>query len=358
LKQSAYSLHALEDDSPIVKLLAQLLRIALGKEGRSTISKCVNWEEVYDLSLKQGVGAMACDGLLSLEECDIDEVLKYKWMGQSMVIEKKANDQWNLLCRLANLYTQNGIKTYVLKGFSYASYYPNPFHRTSSDLDICLLDAYERGNQIVEKTGVKVDRDDSKHSHFTINNIHIENHKYCVGLRGNSRNKRIEACLRGLLEEEVGFIGECKALRPCWLFNALFFICHAKHHFLIEEGITLKYVCDWIVLRDSKEAALDKQRFWQECERLGLMKFATAIDEVADYMTEGKSMGENGNRMLQDILSVEQPKISQHKVIAHLGMLKTIWSNRWKYKQFSDTTAVKMMGTYIYGYLFDRNPNL
>lgn len=62
-------------DSSSVKVLLQLLRFALGIGNKPSLPDDVNWEEVYDLSLKQGVGAIACDGMLELENCNINEEL-------------------------------------------------------------------------------------------------------------------------------------------------------------------------------------------------------------------------------------------------------------------------------------------
>lgn len=342
-------------DSATVQKLFQLLRIALGKEELSSLPNDVNWQEVYDLSLKQGVGAIACDGMLAIEDCDIDEELKYKWMGQSLVIEQKSKARWRALCQLAELFAQNGIKTNVLKGFSYASYYPNPFHRPSSDLDICLLDDFERGNQIVEKVGIKVNRSESKHSHFTFNGIHVENHQFCVGVKGSKVDKTIELFLKSLLETGECTIGRYNVTKPNWLFNAFFFMCHARTHFLVEEGITLKNICDWILLRDSKDKDFDMGRFWAKCDEFGLLKFASAIEDVSKYVLGNNHLSELGSLMLQDILSVKTHEQSKNKMMAHLNILKMIWGNRWKYPLFSDTTPFNMFVRYGYGFFFERN---
>ena len=77
---------SLKWDNPSVESLFRLLRIALGNVESSCTASKVDWQEVYDLSMQQRVGAIACDGLFTLEQCDIDEDLRYKWLGQSMVI--------------------------------------------------------------------------------------------------------------------------------------------------------------------------------------------------------------------------------------------------------------------------------
>ena len=349
---------SLKWDDPSVEALFHLLRIALGNGESSRFASRVDWQQVYDLSMQQRVGAIACDGLFAMEQCDIDEDLRYKWLGQSMVIEQKDTTQWKLACQLASLYAQHGIKTYLLKGISFASYYPKPFHRPSTDVDICLLEDFNKGNSLVEQMGVKVDVSETKHSHFTINNIHVENHQFCIGVKGNKRNKMIERRLRQLLNEEATPLGKSNVLRPVWMFNALFSMCHAQTHFLIEEGITLKHVTDWIVLKKHVKSDDELNAFWLECESFGLSKFARTIDELADHVYHGGVISDLGKMMLQDILDHKQHEESQNKTAAHLKILKMILANSWKYKFFSDTTAFRMVLTYIFGHLFDRAPKL
>lgn len=342
-------------------MLFQLLRIALCKEHSNMLSNYdnVDWTGIYQLSMKQNVGAIACDGMCALENCNIDDELRYKWMGQSIVLENKSFAQWNLACQLSQLFAKNGIKTFVLKGISYASYYPIPRHRVSSDLDICLLDGFERGNLIVERNGIHVDREDSKHAHFLIGNIHVENHQFCIGVRGNKRNKRIEKYLRQLLKDGGDYIGTTNINRPIWLFNALFFVCHAETHLLIESGLTLKHVCDWKMLKARAVSREVVDTFWKDCERFGLSKIAKAIDEVVENVFDDKGMSKEAQYLLNDILTRERhPSTSTSKLSSHLGMMKTMWMNRKKFKYFSETTSIKMIVIYIFGYLFDRNPKV
>lgn len=341
-----------------VEVLFKLIRIALGNEDDFSLPNVVNWQEVYELSLKQEVGAIACDGLLTLRDCGIDELLKYKWVGQSMVIERKSEKQWCSVCQLADLYAQHGVRTNVLKGFSFADYYPHPFHRPSSDIDICLLDDFEKGNQIVEKMGVVVDRSENVHSTFYFEEVHVENHQFCVRIKGSNRYKQMELYLERLLRDGGVCIGTTSLIKPSWLFNALFFMCHARVHFLIEEGITLKYLCDWILLKAEGVKEKNIDIFWLECEKSGLLKFAKAIDEVAEYVKGCNILSESGQLMVQDIIHTKTHKQCNNKVKAYLNILKTIWNNRWKYNLYSDITAVRAIMIYVYGYMFDRNPQI
>ena len=264
------------------EVLFKLIRVALGNEDDFSLPNVVNWQEVYELSLKQEIGAIVYDGIMALGDCGIDEILKYKWVGQSMVIEQKSEQQWRSVCQLADLYAQYGIRTNVLKGFSFADYYPYPFHRQSSDIDICLLDDFEKGNQTVENIGVVVDRSENVHSKFYFAGAHVENHQFCVRVKGSNLYKQIEHYLECLLRDGGIQIGTTSLIKPSWLFNALFFMCHARVHFLVEEGITLKYLCDWILLKLDREKDKYIDDFWLDCEKFGLLKFAKTIDEVAE----------------------------------------------------------------------------
>lgn len=342
----------------IIETLFVLLRVSLGKETEVSLPNDVNWQAVYEMALKQGVGSIACDGLLKLENIGIDEELRYKWMGQSMVVEQRSSLQWNIACEMAELFSREDIKTIALKGISFASYYPMPFHRSSSDIDISLLDDFERGNQIIESKGFPVDREDSKHSHYVINGIPVENHQFCIGVRGNRRNKRVERRFRQLLREGGETIGDSKVIRPQWLFNALFFMYHAMNHLLIGGGITLKYICDWIVMRDGVEDKDSKVAFWNECDELGLTKIAQAIDRVCDYIVKDVELDELGSVLLKRMLVTKEHHESKSKDQAHLGMIRTMWKNRQMFRDFSDTSAFRMITTYVWGYLFDRNPKL
>ena len=119
--------------------LFKLIRVAIGNEDDIAFSCSVNWQDVYGMSMKQGVGAIACDGLLSLNECDIDEELRYKWMGQSLVIEKKYAKQKQSIESLVAFYQRHGIRVMVLKGYGLSLNYPVPQHRPAGDIDIILF---------------------------------------------------------------------------------------------------------------------------------------------------------------------------------------------------------------------------
>ena len=70
---------------------------------------------------------------------------------------------------------------------------------------------------------------------------------------------------------------------------------------------------------------------------------------------EGRELSEPARRLLEDILAPKDVRHFGSKFMAHLNILRMVWVNRWKYRYFSETTALATMWRYVYGHFFDRN---
>ena len=60
-------------------------------------------------------------------------------------------------------------------------------------------------------------------------------------------------------------------------------------------------------------------------------------------------------RMLEDILAPKQVRHFESRFLAHLNILRMLWTNRWKFRLYSDTSFLATMFRYIYGHLFDND---
>ena len=284
-------------------ILFKLLRAALGNEvAGGELPSDIDWQEVIDLSFDQGVAAVAVDGLqksleLSAEclELELDspelEDLKYEWFGEVFAREEEYNEQVKAIRQLVRLWAENGLKVYALKGLSFAQYYPVPEHRYSCDFDCNVrfassnLPAWDVADRIAKEKGIAVDDDQSKHSRFVVNGVSVENHRHIIGVNGSRKQKRFDSYLQGLLNDSGReLMPDLPLAVPCWLFNALFCIAHAQVHFLEEDGITLKHVLDWVLIRRAPEAATCREQFEKDIDRFGLRKFFDALDGVGDVL--------------------------------------------------------------------------
>ena len=164
-------------------------------------------------------------------------------------------------------------------------------------MDCYLCGKYEDGNQDVERLGIKVTREDYRHSTFIFKDVFVENHKICTTVRGKRQRKRFEAYLRSLLENEpTNNISESYLEQPCDRFNALYFLQHCHRHFL-REGITLRYICDWAMIL--KSADCFDSDFWNECEKNDLRPFAESMTRLAYVVCGVKAPWMNGDVLLQ-----------------------------------------------------------
>lgn len=374
-------------------ILFHLLRATLGDEAAvGELPSDIDWKEVTDLSFEQGVAAIAVDGLQgSLElrderlELELDspelEDLKYEWFGEVFAREEDYGQQTGAIRKLVGLWSAAGLDTYALKGVAFGQYYPVPEHRYSCDFDcnVRFADgrpAWAEADRIARENGIEVDDSMNKHSRYVVSKMSVENHRNIISVNGSRKDKRFDAYLQGLLcASEKSLLSDVRLYSPCWLFNALFCVAHARTHFLMEEGIMLKHVLDWVVIRRTPEAATCREQFEKDIDRFGLRKFFDALDGVGDVLLasptktmvrqahqptktgveagSGERLTESQRLMLEDILASKDVRHYESRFLAHLNILRMLWTNRWKFRLYSDTSLLSTVIRYIYGHFFD-----
>ena len=370
-------------------LLYKLLRQALGCETDCSLPEGIDWSALVAFATKQGVAALAYDGLQKCYEANAGLVLpldneqkevKYDWFGAVLEIEMQCEKQWKAVSALGEKFMDAGLRTLVLKGFFLGECYPVPWHRYSCDFDCFLIgngpvydrSAYEEGNRLMETEGVEVRRFHYKHSSFKFMETNVENHQFLTGWRGSKRWKRFEQELEEMLEKEG-------ALRPLEgtvllvgppMFNALFITRHAHQHFLIEEGISLRHVCDWAMFLRRYGQELDWDAFLAECARYGMVHFAESLTRLASHVcgvvapdsySDTYELTYADHQMLNDILAFGDRKGKEERSNykgGRVGMALRIIRSRWKFRLFSDESALGCALRYAWGFLFDKHPTL
>lgn len=373
--------------TPSPEILFALLRAALGKGTAacrvgldlSSVSGEV-WKKVIDLSFDQGVAAIAVDGLQkSLElvhkfvennsgsldltlDSPVLEDLKYEWLGEVFAREDDYWQQMEAIRKLVGLWSAAGLDTYALKGVVFAQYYPVPEHRSSCDFDCNVrhaagTPAWAEADRIARENGIEVDGSMNKHSRFVVSGLQVENHRSVISVNGSRKDKRFDAYLQSLLDSsERNLLLDLLLYSPGWLFNALFCVAHARTHFLSEDGITLKHVLDWGMIRKASEAGQWREQFESDIDRFGLRKFFDSLDAVTDYvMGAACDLTEPQRLMLEDILAPKDVRHFESRFLAHLNILRMLWVNRWKFRLYSETSFIATIWRYAYGHWFDRD---
>ena len=310
------------------------------------------WERLFNMASSQGVVAVASEGLerLPLEQRP-PQVLLLQWIGVSLQQKHHYSSQRTSVNELCGVWKEAKIDVIELKGYSIGALYNAPDTRYSCDFD-CLLTDYEKGNQVMEQHGVEVNRDFYKNSSFHWKDLYVENHQFGTPVRGNKEMKRLERKLRGLLSEGT---------EEAWAnFNALFLMEHAWAHFF-ENALTLKHLCDWAVLRKKKGDLIDWKAFERQARDVGFWSFAESMNSLVDVL-DGvmtiEDLKKTDRRLLDDILA-ENKKVSMNEGWkTRFQLFKNYFAQSWKYKMFSNHSAMYSLMRTVNGFVFDRKPKV
>lgn len=349
------------------KILIKLISVALGRDSIELPSDEIDWKAVSELAAQHEVDALAFDGyqqihsILGKQSLPQEELLE--WIGQSLMQESQYKQQFESAQRLAVLYAQKNICSYILKGFSIAQYYPNPSHRYSCDFDCFLVkdgeSAQEEGDKLVEEGGEEVDKSYYKNSSFVFKGLPVENHHYCCSIKRGKRTADLESYLESLLfDYKPEYLEGSKLALPPLMFQAIFLIEHACGHFLYEK-MSLKNICDWACFSKANQHQLDWDEFYKVTERYGLLEFVYTMNRLADFIL-GKckysELSKADKRVLEDTL--KNSSLPQNKMMQRLWKAMGILLSGWKFRHFSSNSMIKELGHSSYSYLMGKTPEL
>ena len=333
----------------------------------ATLNSVPEWDKIYTMAAHQGVLALVFDAVSTLPtEQQPPRALKMQWIPSIANIEGRYNYQKKTAMELAEQFHQKGITTYVLKGFAIAGYYPRPDHRECGDLDCFLGADYEKGNQVAEQMGAKVTRDYYKHSHITYRKLMVENHQFCIAIRGSRDLKEFERHLESTIAKGATKIDDSHLIKPSADFNALFITTHAMTHFLVE-GIKLRHILDWALLLKAEQHNINWKEFYQWADRMHLTRFADAmtaisVEHLGLEITNSAihTSSPYAERILRDTIdnneSIHNKGYSAWK--SRFMQIRNRLSFAWKYHKIYQKSLLVELSKSIFAFIFERHPKL
>lgn len=251
-------------------LFLELLSAALWKRSPNShlfesVESCL-WEQVCQLAIDQKVVALVYDGVISLPyELHPNKQILFKLHLQTESIEKANNRINKVLKKLSVDYEKIGCPFVLLKGQANASFYPNPAHRTTGDIDAFLYQKgdYKKANDWAQSKGFEMEPENIHHQAFKYEGVLIENHKWASFFGIKKFDKLLELKVdeinanNDLLSIDIDGL-EVKVLPH--EFNAFFIFQHLFHHF-IHLGVGIRQFCDWTLFLDRHSSILDKDAF-------------------------------------------------------------------------------------------------
>lgn len=284
------------------KLLLNLIKIALGKSTKCTLPNTLEWNILFDMSMKQCVPSVVLDGLnrsLASEPCQDDKGIgkrdKLKWLSMVLNMERQYTIHESIIAELAAFYREAGYQMMLLKGYGLSKYWPIPYHRPTGDIDIYLMHLNSEGKEksrpawecadklMTEKFGILVDKSHHHHSVFTYKGIMVENHFDFVNVHSHNSNRWIENEFKTLAlkgNEEFTFDNGAKLLFPSPLLNCLFIARHNAIHFAAEH-LNLRQLLDWALFVEKRHKDIDWNYFWNIAKKMGMEMFVLCMAFIA-----------------------------------------------------------------------------
>ncbi len=345
------------------KILLKLLSVSLGHDSIELPTDEIDWKSVAELATQHEVDALAFDGYQKIHELLGNQSLPQEdlleWIGQSLMLESQYKQQLESAKRLAEIFAKNSIRTYILKGFSIAQYYPKPNQRYSCDFDCFLVkegvSAREEGDYLVGERGVEVDRTYYKNSSFVFDGLPVENHQYCCSIKRGKRTAELEEYLESLLfNYSPEYLDDSMLSLPPLMFQAVFLIEHACGHFLYEK-MSLKNICDWACFRKANQNQLDWDEFYKVSDKFGLLEFVYTMNRLADLLL-GKckysELSKVDKRVLEDTL--KNSSLPPNKMMQRLWKAMGILRSGWKFKHFNRDSMIKELACSILSFLINK----
>lgn len=358
----------MKNDIIINNLYFRILSDIINNTGNGILSVTCTpqyWEQLYLLSKRQGTVAVMFEAIRDIPKgFALPKPITMRWISHALSIEEQMKKKEAVSVEFAEKLSGRGIQTVVLKGLSYASYYPNPYHRESGDLDCYLVGKKDEGDKITVEIGGKMEEAGYKHSHLYYKGLTIENHNYLTSFDNTKLGVKTEQLLQKLINIGCRPIGKTKLQNPSADFNALFLIKHAQRHF-IKEGICVRHLLDWafFLKAESQNVNWDKViPMMKECRILEFAKVMTrlCIEQLgmAIDIEELSSPMKISDAVLADILG-EQPDLFHENFVQKIGRIMRRLYRMWKFRSLADESYCRLVwNSLAFNSYLKRNPKL
>ena len=263
------------------KLFFELLQVAIGKRQRlSVIPTNEEWQLLYEMAKKQSLLGVTFYAIQK-NNIQLDKKLLLQWFSVSEKIRQNNQRANEAAVKLTQFFLENGFRTCILKGQGNAITYPDPYIRTSGDIDIWVEGGQSAVLNFVRKY---VSEADFCYNHIEfkkINGIETEVHYRPLFMNNMIHNKRMQHWFCRVADEQfrhkIEFPdGAGKACVPTNDFNRIYQMAHIAKHFFCE-GIGFRQIVDYYFVLQQGFTAEERLYDERQLKHLGLYKIATAV---------------------------------------------------------------------------------
>ena len=336
--------------------LFDFLKYCLG--AKSDVNKVIagiDWQMLYSFAFKQALLGLCFDGIERLgkeypEELRLNPIgreLLMTWMGKAQQIRRQNVKVNGVAAKLYSKFREDGLRCCILKGQGNALMYPNPYSRTSGDIDVWVNASRE---EITEYAKCHFNLEDDirfHHLETTMDGMPVELHFFPCTMNNPLYHARLQKWFKRNADLQCSNVvclpdGIGEIAIPTTAFNVVYQLTHLYHHFF-DEGIGMRQIIDYYYVVNNDELLVIRDTLQRELKHLGLWKFAGAVMYVlheALGLSEKKmiaSMDEKrGKLLLSEILNGGNfgQYFTKYGHFTQQGMAKKYFLKIWRNMHF------------------------
>lgn len=261
--------------------------------------KDADWKVMYAIAKKQALIGVLFHGIKQLpKELAPDAGLLMQWMGMAQKIRQQNIRLFLDSAKVCKKFKEVGFRNCILKGQVNALLYPDPYMRTSGDINIYLDGGRNRVMQYINKVCPnQVMR--YHHVDFPVMKSAIEVHFTPSYMFFPVHNRRMQKRFKKVMDLQCSNIvtlpdGYGEITVPTTSFNVIYILSHLYRH-VFTEGIGLRQLLDYYFvlvkwhtdltnltesnksLPQMMQISTDLDALRHELKYLGLWKFAGAV---------------------------------------------------------------------------------
>lgn len=257
------------------ELVFELLLVSTG--ARQSLSHSYtdkDWEIALDIAIDQaitGVLTMAMEAIPDKMSLPSKPVL-LQWIGNAQIVEQNTFKMEEAANLVVKYFRENGFPCWVLKGTSVGRYYPQPYSRSSGDIDVWL----DGGRKKIYDFARAFDKDgmlygvNYHHIHFhLIEGVHLEVHIWPSYLSSPLRNWKLHKFCnlpRPTMESSM----------PSLAFDRVFILLHCYRH-MCGDGVGFRQVMDYFYVLRQGFTEEERSEAVKWIKKLGMGRFARGL---------------------------------------------------------------------------------
>lgn len=270
--------------------LFDFLKYCLGaKIDENKVIAGIDWQMLYSFASKQALLGLCFDGVERLgkeypEELKLNPIgreLLMTWMGKAQQIRRQNVKVNGVAAKLYSKFREDGLRCCILKGQGNALMYPNPYSRTSGDIDVWVNASREQITEYAMKHFEIGDDIRYHHLETSLDGVPVELHFFPCTMNNPIYNARLQKWFKRNADLQCSNVvslpdGIGEIAIPTTAFNVVYQLTHLYHHFF-DEGIGMRQIIDYYYVVNNDELLAIKDTLQKELKHLGLWKFARAV---------------------------------------------------------------------------------